>query len=262
MKAEIAFIKLGGGLITDKNRPLSVKAGVIKRLAQEIREIQVSYPALKLIIGNGAGSFGHYYVRRYNLAGGARSVKQIFGTGVVQHSVRELNNLVTEQLLAAGVPAFSVSVASMVTCAGGKITKVFTDPIAGLLHLGAAPVVYGDLVTDTKKGAVVLSTEEIFALLIDELKTKYEIRTVIYAADVAGVLDKDGKVISHLSTAAMADLKKASGFDVTGGMQTKLAAALAAARQAQRVYILGANQRGNLLKAIAGQAVGTQVVAS
>jgi len=259
MKAEIAFIKLGGGLITDKNRPLSVKAGVIKRLAQEIREIQVSYPALKLIIGNGAGSFGHYYVRRYNLAGGARSVKQIFGTGVVQHSVRQLNNLVTKQLLDAGVPAFSVSVASMVTCAGGKITKVFTDPIAGLLHLGAAPVVYGDLVTDTKKGVVVLSTEEIFALLIDKLEAKYNISIVIFATNVKGVLDKNGKLIDRISGAKGADFYKSTGFDVTGGMETKLAAAVAAAQHAKNVYIVSGQKSGNLLKALAGEAVGTQI---
>ena len=55
---DLILIKIGGSLITDKTKPYTTRPEVIKRIAKEIKEA-VSEKDVNLIIGHGAGSFGH-----------------------------------------------------------------------------------------------------------------------------------------------------------------------------------------------------------
>ncbi|MBN1319078.1 MAG: hypothetical protein JXA42_26580, partial [Anaerolineales bacterium] len=56
----VLFLKLGGSLITDKTRRETPRFDVIKWLAAEVREALDRRPDLKLVIGHGSGSFGHF----------------------------------------------------------------------------------------------------------------------------------------------------------------------------------------------------------
>jgi isopentenyl phosphate kinase len=64
---ELAFLKLGGSLITDKDLPYTPRLDKLTRLAQEIKAALFSdrltgtqkQMGLKLILGHGSGSFGH-----------------------------------------------------------------------------------------------------------------------------------------------------------------------------------------------------------
>jgi len=58
--SELVLLKLGGSLITEKNQANTAKHDLIQRLANEIKSaLDARGDDLQLIIGHGAGSFGH-----------------------------------------------------------------------------------------------------------------------------------------------------------------------------------------------------------
>ena len=65
---EIVLIKYGGSIITDKTKPLSIDYSIINKLNHQIKEILQM--GLSVIVGNGGGSFGHYYAKAYDLRKG------------------------------------------------------------------------------------------------------------------------------------------------------------------------------------------------
>ena len=60
------LLKLGGSVITDKTQPFTARTDVIERLAREIKNaLDERGDDLQLIIGHGAGSFGHPLAEKY-----------------------------------------------------------------------------------------------------------------------------------------------------------------------------------------------------
>ncbi len=55
----LVFLKFGGSLITDKQRPRAPRPEVLERLAGEIGRALKKRRDIRLVLGNGAGSFGH-----------------------------------------------------------------------------------------------------------------------------------------------------------------------------------------------------------
>ncbi len=67
---ELVLVKLGGSLITDKDKPYTARREVITQLVEQVSLIKHENPNLKLIIGNGAGSFAHQSANKYNTING------------------------------------------------------------------------------------------------------------------------------------------------------------------------------------------------
>lgn len=256
-KAELALIKLGGGAITDKSKPFSFNRETVKELAVEIAQIKADNPNLRLIIGNGAGSFGHYTVKKYLNTASSEDQKK-YAVAQVAASVRELNNLVLKELLEVKLPAFSVSPSSSTVYEDRA--NFFTGAVEGLLEANMIPVVYGDIVMDQTNIARIMSTEAIFLELAKKLKSAYDISRVIYVTAEDGVLDNNGRPIPNIDNKKVVEIgdKTSNNIDVTGGMAAKLEAALVISKLAEKAYIIGKN-KGNLLKAINGKPVGTLV---
>ena len=61
----VVVVKLGGGLITHKDKLCTVNSDVLESLAK-----QLSKSSKRLVIIHGAGSFGHLKAREYRLAEG------------------------------------------------------------------------------------------------------------------------------------------------------------------------------------------------
>lgn len=55
---DVAFVKLGGSVITDKTNENKVNSAVIEQLSDEISEAYQTSTS-QLVIGHGAGSYGH-----------------------------------------------------------------------------------------------------------------------------------------------------------------------------------------------------------
>jgi isopentenyl phosphate kinase len=119
---------------------------------------------------------------------------------------------------------------------------------------------------DRTRGAVVVSTEEIFLLLVKAAaKRKRAIARVVWLGETDGVLDDGGRTIPRLSAAAArraaGRVRGASGIDVTGGMALRLRTACRLARAGVPSLIVDGRQAGTIASSIAGRATGGTLVA-
>jgi hypothetical protein len=57
------FLKLGVSLVTDKTRAYTARHERLARLASEVRQALDAAPDLRLVVGHGSGSFGHWAAR-------------------------------------------------------------------------------------------------------------------------------------------------------------------------------------------------------
>jgi isopentenyl phosphate kinase len=102
---KLILIKLGGSLITDKNRPYTAKPKVISRLAKEIKKaLNLGF---KIIVSHGSGSFGHTLASKYGTAEGIKRKKDIFGLCLVQQDAIDINRIVNKIFLENKIPCLS-----------------------------------------------------------------------------------------------------------------------------------------------------------
>jgi isopentenyl phosphate kinase len=76
---KLIFIKLGGSLITKKDVPYTARYDIIQQFAKELKEIISKRQDVQFVLGNGAGSFGHYPVIKHNLKNGIQTSDQVQG---------------------------------------------------------------------------------------------------------------------------------------------------------------------------------------
>ena len=69
----LIYLKLGGSLITQKDKPETARLDVLERLTLEIARARKTRPELQLVLGHGSGSFGHVSAQRHGTRGGVNS---------------------------------------------------------------------------------------------------------------------------------------------------------------------------------------------
>ncbi|HEX2231504.1 MAG TPA: hypothetical protein VHG34_04875, partial [Nitrososphaeraceae archaeon] len=62
MRNELALIKLGGSVVTFKEKPLTANFEAINNIIRVIATIKIP-----LIVVHGGGSFGHYWSVKYDM---------------------------------------------------------------------------------------------------------------------------------------------------------------------------------------------------
>ena len=256
---ELVFLKLGGSLITDKSREATAREQVIKRAAREIRSALEARRHLRLLVGHGSGSFGHFVARRHGLPGNDREGGPPNWRGYAETgaAAARLNRLVTDIFLAEGVPVVSVQPSASAHCRDGELISMATEPIELMLRHGLTPLVYGDVALDEVRGCTIISTEQIFAYLAHHL----EPARIVLAGEVEGVFtadplrDESVQLIPEISRHNFAQMEHklagSHGVDVTGGMLTKVRVmyALVQERPALRVQLISGRKPG-LIKQI------------
>ncbi len=168
-KEDLVFVKLGGSVITVKTEPETARLEVIDRLAGEIAAALAARPDLRLVLGHGSGSFGHPAAQRYGTHLGVHSPADWRGFAEVAAAAARLNRLVTDALLAAGVPVWSIQPSASARCRDGELLSLEIGPIEQALAHGLVPLVYGDVALDKVRGGTIISTEQIFAYLARRL---------------------------------------------------------------------------------------------
>lgn len=259
MLNDLHFVKLGGSLITDKNRPLTPRPLVLDRLAAEIAAAWRAHPTRPLLLSHGSGSYGHVVGQRYRTRQGvgpdvATDPNGWRGFSETAHIAAQLHRLVIAALLRAGLPALSLPPSLLAHCRDGAITHLQTEPIIAALARGLLPVLYGDVAFDETRGGVIISTEEILAALTPHLAPA----RITLAGIVDGVFDADplrhpdAHRLPHLTSAQLpawaAALGDSHGIDVTGGMASKIQtmAALLPHHPTLRIHLLSGNIPGHL----------------
>jgi isopentenyl phosphate kinase len=259
MKPGLILLKIGGGVITDKNVQYGLRDEVLSRLAREIGEAWREIGETKLIIGNGAGSFAHYSAHKYRTMEGFVNEESRLGMGWVRWDAVKLNQIVFEQLLSTNVPVFSVSPSSIMKVKGGKTIQLFMESVKTLLSIEMVPLVYGDVMVDEEKGCIVYSTERVFDELANELADNYAIR-VIHVSAEEGVYDKGkASIFEKITKNNIEEVKEhlggSNGVDVSGGMLHKVKECLVLAEKGIVSQIVSGIIPGRLRKALMGSSV-------
>ncbi len=228
--SELVFVKLGGSLITDKTRPFTAREEVIARLAEELAQARAARPGLRLLLGHGSGSFGHVVGQRYGTRAGVHNEEGWRGFAETAAAAARLNRLVTDIMLAAGLPVWSIQPSATARCRDGVVISLGWETIERALAAGLMPLIYGDVALDEVRGGTIASTEELFAYLAPLLQP----RRIILAGEVDGVFTADplqdptARLLPLLSPQTIAagklGLGGGLGVDVTGGMASKVAA--------------------------------------
>src|ERR1700690_1641399 len=141
---ELVFLKLGGSLITDKTQPYTVRLDKLSILAKEIRAALSETPNLRLVLGHGSGSFGHYAVKEHltphllpaNSSNLAREKEEGYWRGFseVWYRASQLNRYVIEAWHEAGVPAMAIQPSACIVSKNGMIENWVVSPLDAVLN--------------------------------------------------------------------------------------------------------------------------------
>ncbi len=261
---ELVFLKLGGSLITDKAREATPRSDVIRRVAREIASALASRRGLRLLVGHGSGSFGHFPARRYGTRDGISGPEGWKGYVETGFAAASLNRMVVEAFREAGLPVAPFQPSASARCRDGEIVGLAVEPIRSALGNGLLPLVYGDVALDETWGCTIISTEQIFAHLARRLTPD----RVILAGEVDGVFtanphsDGEAVLISEVTPQNIervrALLSESRGVDVTGGMLGKIESMwrLVNAYPGMTAQVISGLREGLIGRALRGEAAG------
>ena len=254
--SNLIYLKLGGSLITNKNQQCTPMLPIIKRLAAEISRFYNYNPSTSILIGHGAGSYGHIQAMRHNLLTSAHSPVKWPGVLEVAHAISQLNHILNHELLNVGLRTSVHHPSSTAICHNGDITTLDVDDIKHSIDSNIIPVIHGDICFDEFLGASIVSTELIFAYL-----SKFLTPTNIYIAGVEeGVYTTfpNGDVIPFISNSSdrtiFDGITNSRSPDVTGGMQSKVNKMLELTYQNPdvKIHIFSALQPNSLIDTLNG----------
>lgn len=274
---ELAFLKLGGSLITDKMRPYTPLLDVMNDLALQVAASLHTHPDLRLVIGHGAGSFGHVAASEYKTRDGYPQPSPLIhrerdatednywkGFAEVWYQASSLNRYVMEALHKAGLRTIALPPSSSVIASDGQVSVWETTPIRMALAAGIVPVIFGDVVFDEVRGGTILSTENLFAYLVKALHPE---RVLLAGIEEAVWEDFPARTrpIERITPQSFEDIRhgvsRSAAADVTGGMEAKVLEMLELVRDnpGLKIRIFSGTQPGNLVRALLGETLGTEI---
>lgn len=207
-------IKLGGSVITVKDRPETVDESALDRAVEAVAGVDG-----ELVLVHGGGGFGHPRAEALGISRTAGS-HDAAGLYDVHDAMTRLNAAVLGRLHDRGVPALPLHPLSSVRRGAAGDLELPTAVIDTMLSEGFVPVLHGDVIAHRGVGGTVLSGDELVAAVARAVSAA----RVGICTGVPGVLDGNGDVIERIeSFDAVADvLTETEATDVTGGMAAKV----------------------------------------
>lgn len=256
---QLVLLKLGGSLITDKNKPFTANREVIARLGREIKSALAEFDG-KLIIAHGSGSFGHSVAKKYGVERGWEHKRGLEGVPLVADAAVKINRIVIAEFLKVGLPVVSFAPASLIFADNSRPADIFLAPISQCLNWGMIPVVYGDIIFDRKKGWCIFSSEKILNILAKSFRRDFSEIKQFYCGDTSGVYDNHGATIKIITSKLFEKIHRDIGgsrtADVTGGMLHKVEEAVKAAEDfGIETLIFSGRVEGQLKKVFKGELI-------
>jgi len=246
-------IKLGGSVITDKRLAFKADLRSMHRIARELARVRD-----RLILLNGAGSFGHIPVKRFGLDEGfSREKTSRFARTKLQ--LLRLQEMLVSILCSHGIPVVPFTPSSFMIARSGRLCRAELGPIREFSELGLVPLFGGDLVPDLEQGWRVVSADQMAAWIAPRIGASM----IIYGTDVDGLYSSDPKTCKDaelLETISCSEIRKIAGSalgsrmpDVTAGMQGKLFEAEHAAKKGVEVVMMNLRKPENLHPILKGR---------
>ncbi len=259
----ICYLKLGGSLITDKDKTDTPDLARLTSISREIARAQEDSPDLKLVIGHGSGSFGHQAAAQYHTRDGVKTYEDWLGFAKVWQKARELNEIVMSCLINAHIPVVAYPPSATVITENHQIHSWSVEPLHAALKIGLTPVIYGDVVFDKNIGGTILSTEELFLGLSSYIVPD----RVLLAGTEPGVWKTFAVKDSLIPTLTPAQFSSpnqmiSSSLDVTGGMGSKVSLMLKLAQNHPdtEIFIFSGLESGNIYSSLIGKGQGTRII--
>ncbi|KYK31173.1 MAG: hypothetical protein AYK23_00890 [Candidatus Proteinoplasmatales archaeon SG8-5] len=249
------LIKLGGSAITDKSKPLTSRAGDIKRLAMEIAGAE----GTKMIV-HGGGSFGHIKAAEFKLNEGFVDDSQREGICLVQKDMRKLNAIVVDAFREAGVPVASVPAGAITLFDNGQMVKFPSEVFIHYVKLGIVPITFGDVVVDRARGISICSGDDIMLQLAKDTDAV----KCVFVTSVDGIFEsyppgKDEEPLSEVGPDTVIRFSS-EDVDVTGSMKRKLDLMIEMASSGKEVAVVNGLVPDRLTDALKGNDfIGTRV---
>jgi isopentenyl phosphate kinase len=255
---KIILLKLGGSLLTDKNKPFSIREEIVKSTIHQIIDANE-----KLVLIHGGGSFGHPLAKKYRISNGFnRSVpNQVFGVAKTHHSMVKFNNYVINTFLEMNYPILSIQPSSIFLKDSQVILTKSLDVIETALDLNILPILYGDIILDKQGSFAIISGDQIILELCEKLPN-YIVSKVVFAMESDGLYIVDNKnrensklvtdcYCEDIDTLELADLGQK--IDVTGGIKSKLNFIKNICRFSIPVQLINGLTESNIYKSLKNQ---------
>ena len=232
------LIKLGGSIITNKEKPLSPRKKTIENLTKSLRKITEP-----IIIVHGGGSYGHYWSVKYDMHTKEKKY-DLRGVAIIKNSMIELNKIILDSLLKNKLSPYCLPPTDFMS--GNKPISKKVKEIEKIAKSGMIPVTYGDALWFGQNKTFILSGDKIMTHIAKILKP----RLTIFA------LNEDGVYSDLRSKKLIYELKgerpsiSENKMDVTGGMTRKIEEASKIAKMGMNVFFVNGNKPERIVKAV------------
>jgi len=243
----LILIKLGGSIITDKEKPYTFMR---KRTHRLIDEMSSSVDE-DLIIVHGGGSFGHPGAEKYQInTGEPQRVGE--AVSIVQHKMRLLNERILDMMIENKLWPISLPGGLITRYEDGELAEIDEEIFKRYLELDTTPVTFGDVALDKKNRITICSGDDLM-LALGRMADR-----AIFVSDVDGIFKK-GKLMSNISHGSLPLTKddlpsQKASIDVTGGMNRKLEMMLSLSKHC-RTFLVNGKKDGRLASLIKGDDV-------
>ncbi|MCH8323912.1 MAG: gamma-glutamyl kinase [Thaumarchaeota archaeon] len=232
------LIKLGGSIITNKEKPLSPRKKSIDKIVRALKKIDES-----IIVVHGGGSYGHYWSVKYNMHTKPANYN-IHGVSVVKNSMVELNKIILDSFLKNKLNPYCLPPTDFIFGNKPIIKKV--KEIEKIAKTNLIPITFGDALWFGKKKSYILSGDKIMSVLANILKP----RLCVFVLNVDGLYSdpKTKKLIRELKGEKPLIIK--SSKDVTGGMKRKVDEATKISKNGMNVFFVNGNKPERIVEAV------------
>ena len=235
------LIKLGGSIITNKEKPLSPRKKTINKILKEIGKIKEP-----VIIVHGGGSYGHYWSVKYDMHTKPEKTAPK-GVAIVKNSMVELNKIILDSAVKNRINSYCLPPTDFMN--GNKSIKSKILTISDIAKSGLTPITFGDALWFGQKKSYILSGDVIMTTIAKILRP----RLSLFVLDVDGVYSdlKTNKLIRNFKK-EKPEIRN-NKIDVTGGMTRKITEANKMAKAGLKVFFVNGNKPKRISDAILGK---------
>ncbi|MFL6320385.1 MAG: isopentenyl phosphate kinase [Nitrososphaeraceae archaeon] len=216
MGHNLILIKLGGSVITFKEKPLAANFEAIRSISYALASVKIP-----IILIHGGGSFGHYWSVKYNMHSKPDQYDS-HGISIVHESMIALNQIIVNYMIKVGMNPYMI-LPSVFTSGRKPIAKKIKE-LKSIVESSVIPISFGDIIYIENKMYSILSGDALMSILSKILRPS----KVIFTLNVDGIYKDMGKreIIKELKNNNNSINFSKVIQDVTGGMRRKVTEAL------------------------------------
>ena len=232
------LIKLGGSIITNKEKALSPRRKTIDNVIRSLKKINEP-----MVVVHGGGSFGHYWSVKFDMH--TKPAKyDMKGISAVKNSMVELNKIILQSFFNNKLNPYSLPPTDFVSRNKPILKKI--KEIKKIAQSNLIPITYGDALWYGEKKSYILSGDVIMTMIAKVLRP----RLSIFVLNVDGLYSdiKKKKLIYEIKDEQPSFSKPTT--DVTGGMKRKVQEASKISKNGLKVFFVNGNKPERIINAV------------